>query len=195
MALRPIVARLGTSGHYPSVDEKLGPKRPFATDVFADVMAANVVYASSFKASEPTGNAARGLAILTCIDSRIDALAVGGLHEGDAYIKRNAGARVTDDVLRSVVLATSLMGVDRVLVMPHTRCAMAMRDEAGIHELIAQRHGIDTRSLEFRTVSDQVAELRTDVTRIRSLPFLPSGVRVGGALYHEESGRLEPIDA
>jgi carbonic anhydrase len=108
---------------------------------------------------------------------------------------RNAGARVTEDVLRSMVLATALMGVERVLVMPHTRCAMAQRDEVGIHELIAERHGLDTRSLEFRTVEDQVEALRTDVTRIRSLPFLPACVEVAGALYHVESGLLEPIDA
>ena len=173
----------------------LGPDHPFPRDVFADVIVANGTYAARFQATGLPGHAARGLAILTCIDSRIDALGVVGLREGDAFIIRNAGARVTDDVLRSVVLATSLMGVDRVLVMPHTRCAMAQRDEADIHTLIAQRHGVDTRSLEFRTVSDQVAALRTDVTRVRSLPFLPSGVQVGGALYHVESGLLEPIDA
>ena len=173
----------------------LGPDHPFPHDVFADIIAANGTYAADFEATGLPGHAARGLAILTCIDSWIDALGVVGLRRGDAFIIRNAGARVTDDALRSVVLATSLMGVDRVLVMPHTQCAMAQRDEADIHTLIAQRHGVDTRSLEFRTVRDQVAALRIDVTRIRSLPFLPGGVRVGGALYHVESGLLEPIDA
>jgi len=173
----------------------LGPDRPFPADAFADVIASNAQYAEGFEATDLPGRAARGLAILTCIDSRIDALGVMGLHEGDGYIMRNAGARVTEDVLRSVVLATALMGVERVLVMPHTRCAMAQRDEAGIHELIAQRHGLDTRSLEFRTVEDQVESLRTDVTRIRSLPFLPEGIEVAGALYHVESGLLEPVDA
>jgi carbonic anhydrase len=173
----------------------LGPNHPFPADAFADVAAANANYAAGFQAKDLPGRAARGLAILTCIDSRIDALAATGMHEGDAFIIRNAGARVTDDVLRSVVLATTLMGVERVLVMPHTRCAMAQHDEVGIHTLIADRHGVDTRSLEFRTVSDQVEALRTDVTRIRSLPFLPGGVQVGGAIYHVESGLLEPIDA
>jgi carbonic anhydrase len=173
----------------------LGIDHPFPAEEFADVLEANRRYAEGFEASDRPGRAARGLAILTCIDSRIDPLGVMGLDEGDAYIMRNAGSRVTDDVLRSVVLATSLMGVERVLVMPHTRCTMAQRDEAVIHGLIAERHGIDTRSLEFRTVEDQVEALRTDVTRIRSLPFLPAEVRVGGAIYHVESGLLEPISA
>ena len=173
----------------------LGPETPFPADAFADVIAANAVYAEQLEATDLPGRAAKGLAILTCIDSRIDALAVAGLHEGDAFIIRNAGARVTDDVLRSVVLATTLMGVSRVLVMPHTRCAMASRDEAGIHAQIADQHGVDTRSLEFRTVSDQVEALRTDVVRIRALPFLPDDLVVGGAVYHVESGLLEPVDA
>ena len=173
----------------------LGPENPFPADAFADVIAANAVYAEHLQATDLPGRAAKGLAILTCIDSRIDALAVAGMHEGDAFIIRNAGARVTDDVLRSVVLATTLMGVSRVLVMPHTRCAMASRDEAGIHAQIAEQHGVDTRSMEFRTVADQLDALRMDVTRIRSLPFLPNGVQVGGALYHVESGLLEPLDA
>jgi carbonic anhydrase len=173
----------------------LGPDRPFPSETFTDVLAANTRYAAGFEATDLPGRAARGLAIVTCIDSRIDALAVAGMHEGDAFIMRNAGARVTDDVLRTVVLATALLGVDRVLVMPHTRCAMAQHDEATIHARIAERHGLDTRSLEFRTVTDQVEALRTDVTRIRSLPFVPASVTVGGALYHVESGLLEPIDA
>lgn len=173
----------------------LGPDQPFPGDRFADILADNERYASGFTATDLPGRAARGLVVLTCIDSRIDPLAVVGMREGDAFILRNAGARVTDDVLRSLVLATALMGADRILVMPHTRCAMVRDEEASIHRGIAERHGVDTRSLEFRTVADQVAALRTDATRIRSLPFLRPEVIVGGAIYHVESGLLEPVDA
>lgn len=173
----------------------LGPDHPFPSDRFSDVLAANVAYADGFQATDLPGRAARGLAVVTCIDSRIDALAVTGMQEGDAFVLRNAGARVTDDVLRSLVLATSLMAANRILVMPHTRCAMAQHDEVEIHRRIAERHGTDTRSLEFRTVADQVEALRTDVTRIRALPYLRDGVTVAGAIYHVESGLLEPVDA
>jgi carbonic anhydrase len=174
---------------------QLGPDHPFPARRFADVLAANERYAGAFAATDLPGRAAKGLAVVTCIDSRIDALAATGMHEGDAFVLRNAGARVTDDVLRSLVLATALMGADRILVMPHTRCAMVRDDEVSIHQGIAERHGVDTRSLEFRTVIDQVAALRTDVTRIRALPYLRDDVIVGGAIYHVESGLLEPIDA
>ena len=83
------------------------------------------------------------------MDSRISPLAVVGMQAGDAKILRNAGARVTDDVLRTLVLASYLLGVNRVLVMPHTDCRMASADEATIHATIQDQFGVDTRSLEF----------------------------------------------
>lgn len=166
----------------------------FPTKHFADVLAANAQFASSFKHSELTGTAKQGLAIVTCMDSRISPLAVVGMQAGDAKILRNAGARVTDDVLRTLVLASYLLGVNRVLVMPHTDCRMANEDEATIHESIQQQFGVDTRSLEFRTVSDQRAALELDVTRIRSYPLLQKGVSVAGAIYDVSTGQLEPVD-
>jgi carbonic anhydrase len=173
----------------------LGRDEPFPLEDFADVLAANAEFAAAFHDADLTGRALRGLAIVTCIDSRIDTLGIVGMHAGDAYIVRNAGARVTDDVLRTLVLATTLMGVDRILVMPHTHCRMAQGDEPDIHATIAERYGIDTRSLEFRTVADQLEALRTDLTRIRTLPYLRRDVAVGGAIYDVESGRIEPVSA
>jgi carbonic anhydrase len=128
------------------------------------------------------------------MDSRISPLAAMGMQAGDAKILRNAGARVTDDVLRTLVLATYLLGVTRILVMPHTDCRMASGDESGIHRQIMDDHGVDTRSLEFRTVSDQRATLALDVTRIRSFPLLQKGVTVGGVIYNVTTGALEPVD-
>jgi carbonic anhydrase len=128
------------------------------------------------------------------MDSRIDPLSVLGMQPGDVKILRNAGARVTEDVLRTLVLATYLLGVTRVLIMPHTDCKMASATEDEIHALIADKYGMDTRSLEIRTVTDQSAALATDVVRVRSYPFLPPEVVVGGALFDVRTGRLEPID-
>jgi carbonic anhydrase len=116
------------------------------------------------------------------------------MKSGDAKILRNAGARVTEDVLRTLVLATYLLGVKRILIMPHTNCRMAMGEEADIHALIQKEHGVDTRSLEFRTVSDQSAALITDVNRVRSYPLLNDGVVVGGAIYDVTNGKITPVD-
>lgn len=165
----------------------------FPVDAFADVIAANAQYANGFEDAHLTGKAARGLAIITCMDSRIDPLAIVGMRPGDVKIIRNAGARVTDDVLRTLVLATHLLGVDRVLVMPHTDCRMASGTEAEVHEAIHASSGVDTRSIEIRTVRDQRAALETDLMRIRAFPLLRAGVSVGGALYDVHSGRLQPF--
>ena len=160
---------------------------------FDDVLAANELYARDFDRGGLEPVAARGLAILTCMDSRIDPLRMLGLSAGDAKILRNAGARVTEDVLRTLVLATHLLGVERVMVVPHTRCRMAQTTEDEIHAVILE-HGVDTRSLEFRTDPDQLGALRTDLRRIRSYPLLPAGLLVGGALYDVATGRLSPLD-
>ncbi len=173
-------------------------RQPFPVDVFADVLAANTEYAAHYADTGLmglTGTAARGLAVVTCMDSRIDPLHVLGMEPGDVKILRNAGARVTDDVLRTLVLASYLLGVDRVLVMPHTDCRMASADEAALHQAIFDGHGIDTRSVEFRTVRDQIGALVTDVTRIRAYPLLPAGLTVAGAILDVATGQLEPVEA
>jgi carbonic anhydrase len=158
---------------------------------FADLIGANHEYAQGFKYSELTGSAAKGLAIVTCMDSRINPLSVVGMRSGDAKILRNAGARVTEDVLRTLVLATYLLNVDRILVMPHTDCRMAQSDESSLHDEIQKQHGIDTRSIEFRVTQDQEASLKADVESIRSYPLLRADVCVIGAIYNVKSGAID----
>ncbi|HTY71105.1 MAG TPA: carbonic anhydrase [Actinomycetes bacterium] len=162
-------------------------------DAFADLRDANEVYAADFALGGLEPRAARGLAVLTCMDSRIEPLTALGLLPGDAKIVRNAGARVTEDVLRTLVLAVHLLGVERILVMPHTRCRMAGQAENDVHAAIDTATGLDTRSLEFRTVSDQLAALDTDLQRIRSWPWIPDDVPVAGAVYDVDTGRLGPL--
>jgi carbonic anhydrase len=166
----------------------------FPADKFSDVLNGNANFSTEFTDDHLTGRAAKGLAIITCMDSRISPLAMVGMQAGDVKILRNAGARVTDDVLRTLVLATFLLGVKRVLVVPHTDCRMASATEAEIHETILSDHGVDTRSVEFRTVRDQLAALTTDVLRIRTYPLLKDGVSVGGAIYDVHTGKLMPQD-
>lgn len=160
--------------------------------LFQDVLAANASYAASFELAELAPTAARGLAVLTCMDSRVDPFGILGLAPGDAKILRNAGARVTDDVLRTLVLADYLLGVERVMVMAHTSCRMTAPSEDAVHNDIAEAGGPDTRSIAFLTTEDQEASLRSDVQRIRSWPYLPN-IEVGGFLYDLKTGRLWPI--
>ncbi len=160
-------------------------------DAFADVLAANTAYAANFQHAELEARAAKGLAVLTCMDSRIDPLAMLGLAPGDAKILRNAGARVTDDVLRTLVLASYLLDVDRVMVVAHTNCRMSGPEEA-VHAAIREAGGPDTRSITFLTTDDQEEALRDDVQRVRSWPYL-GNVTVGGFLYDLDIGRLRQV--
>lgn len=167
---------------------------PFPVAAFIDLLAANRLYAERFTDAGLSGMAAKGLAVITCMDSRIDPLGVLGLRPGDVKIMRNAGARVTDDMLRTLILASHLLGVNRVLVMPHTDCKMAGTSETAIHDSIRRTSGVDTRCIEFRVTTDQVTALASDVTRVRSHPLLPQGLSIGGAIYDVASGVLSPLD-
>ena len=160
--------------------------------VFDDVLAANEVYAQNFRLAGLPARAARGLAVLTCIDSRIEPLAMLGLGPGDAKILSNAGARVTDDVLRTLVLASYLLGVDRAMVVAHTRCRMAAPSEESVHAAVGEAGGPDTRSLAFLVTDDQVATVRADVQRVRSWPYL-TRLQVGGFLYDVDTGRIAQL--
>jgi carbonic anhydrase len=159
---------------------------------FADVLAANEAYARDFSPVGLDGRAARGLAVLTCIDSRIDPLAMLGLQAGDAKILRNPGARVTEDVLATLVLARYLLGVARVMVIAHTDCRMVAHHEDALHEAIRAAGGPETSDLSFSTSADQTTSVREDVERVRSFERL-DGLEVGGFLYDVRSGALTRI--
>ena len=160
---------------------------------FEDLFLANDQFVKEFKSQDLTGQAKKGLAIVTCMDSRIDPLRIVGMKAGDAKILRNAGARVTEDVLRTLILATNLLNVSRVLVMPHTDCKMASGTEEQIHAAILEKSGIDTRSIEIRTVTDQVTALKSDLIRIEQFPLLPKDISIIGAIYDVKSGKLTKI--
>jgi carbonic anhydrase len=161
-------------------------------DPFADVLRATTAYAHSFSPVDLDGRAARALAVLTCIDSRIDPLAMLGLKSGDAKIVRNAGARVTDDVLTTLVVARYLLDVERLMVIAHTDCRMVAASDDELRRAIRESGGPDTADLSFSTSADQAASLRADVERVRSFPRL-EGLQVGGFVYNVKTGRLTPI--
>lgn len=158
---------------------------------FDDLMDANREFAGHFELGGFDGVAHAGVAIVTCMDSRIDPLHMLGLKAGDAKIFRNPGGRVTDQALEALVLAVHLLGVDRVLVIPHTRCAMASSTEQELREKIGASSGQDASWQHFHVVDDQVASLEEDVQKIRSHPLIPDSVRVGGFLYDVDTGLLD----
>ena len=159
---------------------------------FDDLLAANKAFADTFALAGFDGVAHRGVAVVTCMDSRIDPLRMLGLEPGDAKILRNAGARVTDDVLRTLVLASYLLGVERVMVVAHTNCRMSAGGEEQVHEAIRAAGGPDTRSISFLTTADQDDAVRQDVQRVRSWPYLRD-LAVDGFVYDLRTGLLRRV--
>jgi carbonic anhydrase len=160
--------------------------------VFDDLLEANRRYRTEFHDSGVAGKAARGLAVLTCIDSRIDPLAMLGLRPGDAKIIRNAGARVTDDALRSLVLAANLLDVVRVCVVQHTECAMVGPTEDELRATIGAARGADASGWDFLPSRDQLTTLHSDLARIEACPLLPDDLEVAGFVFDVHTGELVP---
>ena len=163
--------------------------------MFDDLLDANRHYRAEFHDPGANGRAGRGLAVLTCIDSRIDPLAMLGLRCGDAKIIRNAGARVTKDSLRSLVLATNLLGVTRVCVVQHSECAMVGTTDDELRARIGAMRGVDATGWDFLASTDQLATLRDDIVRIESCALLPPNLHVGGFIFDVHSGELLPVDS
>lgn len=159
---------------------------------FDDLLAANAAYAASFDLAGFDGIAHAGVGMVTCMDSRIDPLRMIGLGAGDAKIVRNPGGRVTEQAMRALVLGVHLLGVNRILVVPHTRCAMA-GSESALQERVRRACGPDVAVPTFGAVEDQEAALRGDIERVRKHPMIPAAVAVGGFVYDVDTGRLRRI--
>jgi carbonic anhydrase len=160
---------------------------------FDDLLAANEEFAKTFDLAGFDGVAHAGIAIVTCMDSRIDPLGMLGLIPGDAKIFRNPGGRVTTQALEALVLGVHLLHVERILIVPHTRCAMATSTLDDLREKVGQSAGQDASWQNFGVVADQEGSLRDDVRRVRAHPLIPQRIAVGGFLYDVDTGLLSQL--
>ena len=158
-----------------------------------DLLAGNARYAERFTGGELSARPARHLAVVTCMDTRLDVYAMLGLQLGDAHVIRNAGGRVTDDVLRSLIVSIEVLGTTAVAVIQHTDCGMAKTTEAGLQALVRERRGADAGAVRFLTIDDHAGTIRADVAWLRASPLLPADLDVRGFLYDVRTGRLQAI--
>ena len=158
---------------------------------FDDLLEANREYSETFSMGGFDGVAHAGVAIVTCMDSRIDPLRMLGLKPGDAKIFRNPGGRVTNQALEALVLGVHLLNVERILVIPHTRCAMTKFTEQELRTKIGESAEKDASWQSFGVVADQTAALFEDVQKVRSHPLIPDTVKVGGFIYDVDTGRVD----
>ncbi|MGH9139069.1 MAG: beta-class carbonic anhydrase [Acidimicrobiales bacterium] len=149
------------------------------------LLAANQAYAAA-RANVADARPSRRLAVVTCMDARIDVFAALGLHLGEAHVIRNAGGRVTDDVLRSVALSSHVLGIDTVVVMQHTRCGLAGVTDRELTQLT----GAD---FEFLPIDDHAAALREDIELLATRPYLAPLRVVAGFVYDVESGEIDDV--
>jgi carbonic anhydrase len=179
-----------------------------------EVVGANQKYAREFGAKGDLAlPPARQFAILTCMDARLDPAKYAGLAEGDAHVIRNAGGRVTDDAIRSLVISHKLLGTREWFVIHHTNCGMELFSDEVMADLLdddlatasfdgkswsnPHHHGGHAAGhfIKWHTIKDQESSVVQDVRRIREHPLVPSNVPVYGYIYDVKTGRLNEVKA
>jgi carbonic anhydrase len=146
---------------------------------------ANEGYAAA-RANVGDARPSRHLAIVTCMDARIDVFAVLGLHLGEAHVIRNAGGRVTEDTVRSLTLSSNLLGVNTVVVMQHTQCGLAgVTDE--------ELRKVTGASLGFFTIDNHVEAIRQDIEVLAGKRYLGLVKVIAGFLYDVETGKIDDV--
>jgi carbonic anhydrase len=164
-----------------------------ATSIFDEVLAANDSYAEGFESGMLPAPPARHLAVVTCMDARILPLGVFGLEPGDAHIIRNAGGRVSDDVLRSLLVSTHVLGVRAIAVVHHTECGMARYTDDQLRATVEGATGESAAGIEFQAIHDGDAALVEDLERIRASRLFPPDIEVRGYEYDVRTGRLREL--
>lgn len=160
---------------------------------FDELIQANERYAREFGSGDLPVPPARRVAVVTCMDARLDPQQFLGLGLGDAHVIRNAGGRVSDDALRSLVISQRLLGTNEVLVIHHTDCGMMSFTNDDLREKIRSELGADASEMDFLPFSDLEASVREDVETVRNSELVPDDVSVTGAVYEVETGRLRKV--
>ncbi len=177
-----------------------------------EILRANEEYASSFGSKADLAlPPARGFAILTCMDARLDPAKYAGLSEGDAHVIRNAGGRASDDAIRSLVISYKLLGTKEWFVIHHTNCGMEFFTDEVMRSLLASSletaelgpdgfrdigtgpGSSEAKYIDWLTITDNAQSVVEDVSRIRSHPLVPRNVPIYGYIYDVTTGRLNEV--
>ena len=152
------------------------------------------------------------IAILTCMDARLDPEKFAGLDEGDAHVVRNAGGRASDDAIRSLIVSHKLLGTDTWYVIHHTDCGMetftdtimadllsksleaAARDENGWHNISENGGSGEGKNINWLTIADQRSSVIEDVKTIRNHPLVSKKIKIYGFIYDVKTGKLEEVE-
>ena len=160
---------------------------------FDEFVEANRVYAASFDAGDLPSPPARKVAVVTCMDARLHPEEFLELAVGDAHVIRNAGGRVSDDAVRSLVISERLLGTEEIVIIHHTDCGMMSFQNEDLTVKIKEDLGVDTTGRDFLPFSDLEQSVRDDVEALRNSELIPEDITITGAIYDVETGEIKEV--
>jgi carbonic anhydrase len=163
-----------------------------AMSVTDDLLRNNEAYAESFEKGGLPLPPAKGVAVVACMDARLDVHKILGLEEGDAHVIRNAGGVITDDEIRSLAISQRLLGTREIILIHHTDCGMLTFTDDELKQQIHEDVGIKPH-FPMESFSDLEEDVRQSVARIQASPFVPNKDAVRGFVYEVETGRLQEV--
>jgi carbonic anhydrase len=152
----------------------------------------NAAYAESFDKGDLPPPPARGVAVVACMDARLNVYEMLGLQEGDAHVIRNAGGVITDDEIRSLAISQRLLGTREIMLIHHTDCGMLTFTDDELRHQIQEEAGIKPH-FPMESFSDLEGDVRQSMARIQASPFIPHKDAVRGFVYEVETGRLREV--
>jgi carbonic anhydrase len=152
----------------------------------------NEAYAESFEKGDLPLPPARGVAVVACMDARLDVHKMLGLEEGDAHVIRNAGGVITDDEIRSLAISQRLLGTSEIILVHHTDCGMLTFTDDELKQQIQEDVGVKPH-FSMESFSDLEEDVRQSIRRIQASPFIPNKDSVRGFVYEVETGRLREV--
>lgn len=163
-----------------------------------DLLAANQRFAAGFGEGALPMPPAKHLAIVTCMDARVEPLRFLGLDLGDAHVIRNAGGRATEDAIRSLVISERLLGTEAILVIHHADCGMLTFSDEQLRERVRDELGSEAGAVAAQTAflpfSDLAESVRADVATLTASPLIPNDIPIYGFIYDVHTGRLQPVE-
>lgn len=163
------------------------------TSVYGELEASNRAYQDAFEGATAPGRPRRKLAVLTCMDARLQPEAFLGLASGDAHVIRNAGGRVSEDAIRSLVISQQLLGTREIVVIHHTDCGMKTFTNEVFRAQLRDDLGIETE-LDFLPFTDLEESVREDVAKLRESPLILPETIITGAVYDVANGNLITVE-
>lgn len=159
-----------------------------------NLLSNNEKYASSFEKGSLPLPPAKGIAVLACMDARLDVHKILGLQEGDAHVIRNAGGVATDDAIRSLTISQRLLGTKEIILIHHTDCGMLTFKDDDVKGKIEAEVGIRPH-FALEAFGDLEADVKQSIARIEASPFIPNKSSVRGFIYDVKTGRLNEVRA